>query len=90
MLPGASPFSGQYWMPYPLRGRELEVCDYTSEISERYTMEEFLKEVRDAGIETDEHFQTAMHDLTAKKIHRTTARWSYSRLFGMLGKPPGY
>ena len=48
-------------------GRELEVCDYTSEISERYTMEEFLKEVRDAGIETDEHFQTAMHDLTQRK-----------------------
>lgn len=48
-------------------GRELEVCDINSEISERYTMEEFLREVRDAGIETDEHFQTAMHDLMQKK-----------------------
>ncbi len=47
--------------------RELEMLDYTSEISERYTMEEFLKEVRDAGIETDEHFQTAMQDLMQKK-----------------------
>ena len=48
-------------------GRELELSDITSEISERYTMEEFLKEVRDTGIETDEHFQTAMQDLIQKK-----------------------
>jgi hypothetical protein len=48
-------------------GRELELSDITSDISERYTMEEFLKEVRDAGIETDEYFQTAMQDLIQKK-----------------------
>ena len=48
-------------------GRELELSDITSEISERYTMEEFLKEVRDTGIDTDEHFQTAMQDLIQKK-----------------------
>jgi ssDNA-binding Zn-finger/Zn-ribbon topoisomerase 1 len=48
-------------------GRELEVTDFTSEISERYTMEAFLKEIQDLGIETDEHFQTAMQDLMQKK-----------------------
>jgi hypothetical protein len=48
-------------------GRELDLSDITSEISERYTMEEFLNEVRDAGIETDEYFQSAMQDLIKKK-----------------------
>jgi hypothetical protein len=48
-------------------GRELDLSDITSDISDRYTMEEFLEEVRDAGIETDEHFQTAMQDLIQKK-----------------------
>ncbi len=48
-------------------GRELDMTDITSEISERYTMEGFLKEVQDAGIETDEHFQTAIQDLMQRK-----------------------
>jgi hypothetical protein len=48
-------------------GRELEMSDIYSEISERYTMDEFLKEVKDAGIEAEEHFQTAMQDLIQRK-----------------------
>jgi hypothetical protein len=49
-------------------GRELEMSDITSEVSERYTMEEFLKEVSDAGMETAEHFETVMQDLLQRKF----------------------
>jgi ssDNA-binding Zn-finger/Zn-ribbon topoisomerase 1 len=48
-------------------GRELEMSDYTSEVSERYTMDEFLQEIKDTGIENDEHFQAAMQDMMQKK-----------------------
>jgi hypothetical protein len=48
-------------------GRELEMSDYTSEVSDRYTMDEFLKEVKNTGIEVDEHFQMAMQELVQKK-----------------------
>lgn len=48
-------------------GRELEMSDITSEVSQRYTMDEFLKEVKDGGIELDEHFQAAMQELEQKK-----------------------
>ncbi len=48
-------------------GRELEMSDYTSEVSDRYTMDEFLKEAKDMGIDADDHFQTAMQELVQKK-----------------------
>ena len=48
-------------------GRELEMSDYTSEVSDRYTMDEFLVEVKETGIEVDEHFQAAMQELVQKK-----------------------
>ncbi|MGV8057684.1 MAG: hypothetical protein AB2L12_06650 [Smithellaceae bacterium] len=48
-------------------GRELEMSDITSEISERYTMDEFLAEVKDAGIPVDEYFQAALQELIQKK-----------------------
>ncbi len=48
-------------------GRELEMSDYTSEVSDRYMMDEFLTEVKETGIEADEHFQAAMQELVQKK-----------------------
>lgn len=48
-------------------GRELEMSDITSDVSDRYTMDEFLQEIKDAGIEKDEYFQTAMQELEERK-----------------------
>lgn len=48
-------------------GRELEMADYTSDVSERYTMAEFLAEIKDAGIPDDEHFQATLRELAEKK-----------------------
>ena len=48
-------------------GRELEMSDITSEVSQRYTMDEFLEEVKAAGIELDDHFQAAMQEMEQKK-----------------------
>ncbi|PKN76443.1 MAG: hypothetical protein CVU52_04760 [Deltaproteobacteria bacterium HGW-Deltaproteobacteria-10] len=50
-----------------LGGRELEMSDYTSEVSDRYIMDEFLTEVKETGIAEDEHFQAAMQELVQKK-----------------------
>jgi len=50
-----------------LGGRELEMSDYTSEVSDRYTMDEFLAEVKEAGIEEDEHFEAAKREMVQKK-----------------------
>lgn len=47
--------------------RELEMADYTSEVSERYTQDEFLAEVREMGIPEDERFSKAMQELVEKK-----------------------
>ncbi len=48
-------------------GRELEISDITSEVSQRYTMNEFLQEIEDAGIARDENFQQTMQELLQKK-----------------------
>ncbi|OPY86232.1 MAG: DNA topoisomerase 1 [Smithella sp. PtaU1.Bin162] len=48
-------------------GRELEMADITSEVSDRYTLDEFLEEIKDAGIENDKHFQKAMQELIDRK-----------------------
>lgn len=48
-------------------GRELEMSDYTSEVTDRYTMDEFLEEIKEAGIESDEHFQAAMQEMMERK-----------------------
>lgn len=48
-------------------GRELEMSDITSEVSERYTMEEFLREIADAGIEDNEYFRKALQEMIDKK-----------------------
>lgn len=44
-------------------GRELDMFDITSEVSERYTMEEFFREAREAGIEQNEFFHTALQEM---------------------------
>jgi ssDNA-binding Zn-finger/Zn-ribbon topoisomerase 1 len=48
-------------------GREMEMADYTSEVSERYTPDEFLAEVKDMGITQDDSFKAAMQTLVEKK-----------------------
>lgn len=47
--------------------RELAMADYTSEISERYTQDEFLAEIREMGIPEDECFRMAKQELVEKK-----------------------
>ncbi len=49
-------------------GRELDIEDIYGDVSERYSMETFTADARDAGIETDDHVQKAMDDLVAKKF----------------------
>lgn len=50
-----------------LGGREIEILDFYSEVTDRYSMEEFLKEAKDTGIEDDEHFQAALQEMIEKK-----------------------
>ncbi|MEN6620134.1 MAG: hypothetical protein ABFD50_01085, partial [Smithella sp.] len=67
-VPGGLPSSLNNIVFFILFGaRELEMADYTSEISERYTQDEFLAEVRDMGIPEDEYFTAAMQELVEKK-----------------------
>jgi hypothetical protein len=48
-------------------GRELEMSDINSTVSERYSMEEFLKDAKETGIEQDENFQNALDEMTKRK-----------------------
>jgi hypothetical protein len=48
-------------------GREIDMSDITSTVSDRYTMEEFLRDVIDAGIEEDEYFQAAFQEMIDRK-----------------------
>jgi hypothetical protein len=48
-------------------GREIDMSDIISTVSDRYTMEEFMQDVQEAGIEDDEHFQTALQEMIDKK-----------------------
>lgn len=50
-----------------LGGRELEMSDVMSEVSDRYTMEEFLQEIKDTGIEANEQFQAALQEMMQRK-----------------------
>jgi hypothetical protein len=54
-----------------LGGRELDIEDIYGDISERYSMEEFLADAKDAGIEADEHLRGAIAEMIARKfLHR--------------------
>jgi hypothetical protein len=48
-------------------GREIDMSDITSTVSDRYTMEEFMQDVKEAGIEEDEIFQAALQEMIDKK-----------------------
>ena len=49
-------------------GRELDIEDIYGDVSERYSMETFKADARDAGIDTDDGVQKAIDDLVAKKF----------------------
>lgn len=49
-------------------GRELDIEDIYGDVSERYSMETFKADARDAGIDTDDRVQKAIDDLVAKKF----------------------
>jgi len=49
-------------------GRELDIEDVYGDVSERYSMETFMSDAREAGIETDEHLKKAVSDLIAQKL----------------------
>lgn len=49
-------------------GRELDIEDIYGDVSERYSMETFMADAREAGIETDDHLKKAISDLVAKKF----------------------
>ncbi len=49
-------------------GRELDIEDVYGDVSERYSMETFTADARDAGIETDEGVMKAVQELVDKKF----------------------
>jgi len=49
-------------------GRELDIEDIYGDVSERYSMETFLADIRDAGIEDDEEIKKAVDELIEKKF----------------------
>jgi hypothetical protein len=51
-----------------LGGRELAIEDIYGDVSERYSMETFITDTREAGLEMDEHLQKTVSDMVAKKF----------------------
>lgn len=49
-------------------GRELDIEDIYGDVSERYSMETFMRDAKDAGIETDEVLYKAISDMVAQKF----------------------
>ena len=49
-------------------GRELDIEDIYGDVSERYSLETFLTDAADAGIEADEPLRQTLSDLVAKKF----------------------
>jgi len=49
-------------------GRELDIEDVYGDVSERYSMDTFMTDAKEAGIETDEHLKKAISDLIAQKF----------------------
>jgi hypothetical protein len=48
-------------------GRELDIEDVYGVVSERYSMETFMSDAKEAGIETDEHLKKAVSELVLQK-----------------------
>jgi hypothetical protein len=51
-----------------LGGRELAIEDVYGDVSERYSLEQFLVDAAEAGVEADEHLQETLKELTVKKF----------------------
>lgn len=49
-------------------GRELDIEDVYGDVSERYNMETFMADAREAGVETEEHLKDAVSEMLAKKF----------------------
>ncbi len=49
-------------------GRELDIEDIYGDVSERYSMETFMADAGEAGLETDEHLKKAVSALVAQKF----------------------
>lgn len=49
-------------------GRELDIEDVYGDVSERYSMETFMADAKEAGIETDETLKKAVSELIAQKF----------------------
>src|SRR5512145_3063347 len=49
-------------------GRELDIEDIYGDVSERYSMETFLADAREAGIENTDDIKKAVDDLVAQKF----------------------
>jgi len=49
-------------------GRELDIEDIYGDVSERYSMETFMSDAREAGLETDERLRKAVSELIAQKF----------------------
>lgn len=51
-----------------LGGRELAIEDIYGDVSERYSMETFIADTREAGLEMDEHLQKTVSEMVVKKF----------------------
>ena len=51
-----------------LGGRELDIEDVYGDVSERYSLETFMEDAREAGVETDERLKNAVSGMVAKKF----------------------
>lgn len=49
-------------------GRELDIEDIYGDVSERYSMETFMADAREAGLETDDNLRKAVSVLVAQKF----------------------
>ena len=49
-------------------GRELDIEDVYGDVSERYSLETFMEDAREAGVETDERLKNAVSGMVAKKF----------------------
>lgn len=66
---GGLPFSMENIVCFILfGGRELDIEDIYGDVSERYSLETFMADAKEAGIETGDHLHKAISDLVAQKF----------------------
>src|SRR5512145_2152202 len=49
-------------------GRELDIEDVYGDVSERYSLETFMTDAKESGVETDESLQKTIAELVEKKL----------------------